>query len=159
MHVAVARTHTHTHTKCIILWPHWLKTWCRSADTSFCCILGATAMLLLMRHAASHEATATSALSSSGMRGGSAALPGQGTFLWGESYGEWEGQTQSQQLEKRGQIIASSAIHANHPPFFRISHGCKMLQKREKSPPKSSVDFESSHFKGLEREIMNKCTC
>lgn len=92
---------SHTHTKCILLWPHWFKNWCWSADTSFCCILCATAMLLLMRHAGSHEAAATSALSSSGMRGGSAARPGHGNFLWGESYGEWEGQTQSQQLEKR----------------------------------------------------------
>lgn len=67
----------HAHTKHIVLWPHWFKHHV-GLLTSFY----AKAMsLLLIRHAGSHEATATSALSSSGMCGGSAAPPGQGNLF------------------------------------------------------------------------------
>lgn len=64
---------THTHHAYSPL-ASLVQAWRGAADTGFWCILCVQAMsLLLMRHAGSHEATTTSALSSSGMCGGSAA--------------------------------------------------------------------------------------
>lgn len=142
---------SYTHAKHVLLWPQWFK---HDVDLltpvfSASCVLAMS--LLFIRHAGSHKSPATSALSGSGMCGGSAAPAGQGNF-----FVRWELRrvraTQSHPLENMPNCIVKCLQnkmiwHVKPVSDLKMSRGCK--KKERKASTEVVNGFSKQSFEGI----------